>query len=319
MHSLRELRRAVLALALSAVALQASAQPAARPFVGGGRSQDEILERIRNAAPLRFGQVGTSSVTLRMDFGDGVSAAYKPRTRTHRRGYLAEVAAYRVARALGMDNVPPAVGRSMNRLVMQNRFTSEAPEAWESIREQVMWDAPGVVRGAAIYWIPEMRPSELHVVAGLDAAASWLSIGGELPADRADMSRDLSTMLAFDYLIGNWDRFSGGNVTTDAAGRRLFVRDHNLAFHAPLRGALYERVRGHVERTERFSRSFVRALSALDRSRLEAALEEDPEFEASSLLSPRQMEDLLCRRRALLSYIGALVALHGAERVFAWP
>jgi hypothetical protein len=311
--------RPVLALALSLGAMQASAQPAPRPFLGGDRTQDEILERLESGVPFRFRQVGTTSVTMRIDLGEGYDAAYKPRTHSHPRGYLAEIAAYRVARALGMDNVPPVLGRPMNRLGMQNRFETDHPEDWEPIRREILWDAPGVARGAAIYWIPRMRSSELHEVSGLEAVADWLRIGGEVPDDRADLARDLSTMLAFDYLIGNWDRFSGGNVSTDAEGRRLFVRDHNVAFQDPLTGTLYDRVRGHLERTQRFSRSFVEALRELDEARLRAALEEDPEAEVRPLLSPVQIEGVMDRRRALLSYVGGLVALHGAERVLVWP
>lgn len=311
--------RLLLALTLGVGATQASAQPAPRPFLGGDRSQDEILERLENGPPFRFRQVGTSSVTLRIDLGAEDDAAYKPRTRSHPRGYRAEIAAYRVARALGMDNVPPVVGRPMNRLGMQNRFESEHPEDWEALRQEILWDAPGVARGAAIYWIPRMRASDLDDVAGLEAVAEWLRIDGEVPADREALARDLSTMLAFDYLIGNWDRFSGGNVSTDESGRRLFVRDHNVAFQSPLTDALYARLRGHLERTERFSRSFVAAVRALDEERLSAALAEDPTAEGRPILSPRQIEDVMDRRRALLSYVGALVALHGAERVLVWP
>jgi len=318
-RSLAKNWRLVLVLASSLGAVHASAQPAPRPFLGGDRSQDEILERLERGAPFRFRQVGSTSVTLRVDLGAGYGAAYKPRTHAHPRGYLAEIAAYRVARALGMDNVPPALGRRINRMGMQNRFESEHPEDWEPIRREILWDAPGVARGAAIYWIPRMRPSDLDDVSGLEAAAGWLRIGGEVPAERAELARDLSTMLAFDYLIGNWDRFSGGNVSTDESGGRLFVRDHNVALQAPLAGSLYDRVRGHLERTQRFSRSFVEALRELDEPRLRAALDEDPEAAARPVLGPAQLEGLLGRRRALLSYVGGLIALHGAERVLVWP
>lgn len=307
-----------------ATALAASAQPEpeagpTRPFLGGDLDQDTILDRLENGAPFRFRQVGTSSITLRIDLGAGHDAAYKPRTHSHPRGYLAEIAAYRVARALAMDNVPPVVGRPLNRVAVQNRFESEHEEDWEPLRREILWDAPGVARGAMIYWIPRMRASELDEVSGLAAVGEWLRVGGELPEDREALARDLSTMLAFDYLVGNWDRFSGGNVSTDDGGRRLFVRDHNVAFQSPLTETLYARVRGHLERTERFSRGFVDALRALDEARLRAALAEDPEAEARPILSDGQVEGILMRRRALLSYIGALVALHGAERVLVWP
>lgn len=303
---------------LFASALPGEAQE--EPFLGGAESAEAILTSLAERTPRRLRQVGTSSVTLRVDLGGDLETAFKPRTRTHRRGYLAEIAAYRISRALGMDNVPPVVGRRLPRPLMEERFESEHRDAdWEAIRQDILWDAPGYVRGAAIYWIPRMRPSELSTARDLDAVEGWLSQSGEVPEGREGVARDLSTMLAFDYLIGNWDRWSGGNISTDESGRRLFVRDHNVAFTEPLRGERYDRVRAHLERVERFSRAFVERVTELDEARIRLALAADPESEARSLLDDEQIAGVLARRRALLSYVAALIELHGAERVLAWP
>ena len=306
----------MVACALSA---SASAQPGALDFVASELGQDTILDNIENRVPRRFRQVGTTSVTLRLDLGAGIDAAFKPRTRAHPRGFLAEIAAYRVARLLGMDNVPPVVGRRIPRPLIEERFETEHPEDWEPIRQEILWDAPGIARGAAVYWVPNMSRTDLDGYPGLGAAAEWLRVDGEIPERSQGLARDLSTMLAFDYLIGNWDRFSGGNVSTDEEGRRLFVRDHNIAFQVPLPDARYERVRGDLERSERFSRSFVERVSAMNEATLRAALAEDPLSESGPILAPGQVDGVLVRRRAFLSYVGALIAIHGADAVLAFP
>ncbi len=312
--------RTTLSIAIAAMAIAQTGSAQERPFVGGERTASAILTDLSMRVPRRFRQVGTSSVTLRVDLGEGVEMAFKPRTRSHSRGYTAEIAAYRISRLLGMDNVPPVIGRSLPRPLVQERFESDhREEDWEAIRGEILWDAPGVVRGACIYWVPRMRSSELATYAGLEEASAWLAQSGEVPPEQADLARDLSTMLAFDYLIGNWDRFSGGNVSTDEARARLFVRDHNVAFLEPLRGERYERVRRHLERVQRFSQSFVERVRALDRASIEAALREDPEGRERALLDDAQIEGVLSRRRALLSYVAALVEVHGEERVLAWP
>ena len=299
-----------------------SAQPEApqplRRFVGGVIDQDRILEQIAGAYPRTLRQVGTSSVTLRVELGV-LRVAYKPRTDAHPRGYLAEIAAYRVARSLEMDNVPPVLGLQMPRRVMQAHFESEHEGEWEPIREEIRWDAPGVARGAAIYWIPAMRSSPLATEAGVGEVAAWLEVDGDVPAESNDVARDLSTLFAFDYLIGNWDRLSGGNVSTTEEGDRLFVRDHNVAFHAPLTGARYARIRRNLERVQRFSRSFIERVEALDEAALVASLEADPEAAERPILNEAQIAGVMSRRRGLLSYVGALVALHGADRVLFWP
>jgi hypothetical protein len=314
------LRRSILlAVLLSAPALVALAQPSS-PF-GWDESAEENMSLEPATRGLRRAEsVGSSSVTFRLDLGPDLDVAYRPRTRTHPRGYLAEIAAYRIARALGMDNVPPAVGRTIPRPTIESRFVSEAEEDWPAIRQEILWEAPGVARGSAIYWVPRLRRSEVDGAAGLSRAAPWLAIGGEAPVGRELVARDLSTMLAFDYLIGNWDRWSGGNVSENEEGTRLIVRDHNLAFLVPVLDERYTRMREALERAPRFSRSFVARLSALDEAALRAALAQDPEAsEERPVLMPAQIDGVLQRRSALLSYIGALIAVHGADRVLAWP
>ncbi len=164
-----------------------------------------------------------------------------------------------------------------------------------------------------------MRQTELATLSGLSDVSAWLVVGGALPEEDAGLARDLSTLLAFDYLIGNWDRWSGGNVTLDPSGERLFVRDHNVAFPVPLDGALYERVRDALTRASRFSRGFVARVMALDEASLRRALAEDPADWERPLLSDAQIEGVMKRRRAFLSYVAALIAVHGADRVLPWP
>lgn len=91
----------------------------------------------------------------------------------------------------------------MPRNVMQDRFSSEHEEDWEPIRETIRWDEGGVARGAAIYWIPAMRPSPLATEPGVDAVRDWLLVGGEIPEGSEGVAADLSTMFAFDYLIAS--------------------------------------------------------------------------------------------------------------------
>lgn len=321
-------RYAVLVASLSCVVLSASqpeaaaqpeapAQPEAQPFVGGELDQDTILSALSNRYPRSFRPVGTSSVTMRVDLGN-IDAAFKPRTDSHPRGYLSEIAAYRIARFLRMDNVPPVITRRVPRVLFQSRFQSPHPEDWEPVREEIRWDVSGVTPGATIYWIPSMRSSELSTDAGVRAVADWLRIDGEIPEGSEGLAQDLSTLFAFDYLIGNWDRLSGGNVSATRAGDRLFIRDHNVAFTTALNGPRYGRIRNNLERVQRFSREFIRRIEAMDEAAIGAALAEDPESEVRPILTPGEIENVLARRRALLSYVGALVSVHGAEHVFVW-
>ena len=55
--------------------------------------------------------VGHTSVVFKLEFSTGSKAAYKPHAKRVEGRYRGEIAAHRFARALGIDNVPPAFVR----------------------------------------------------------------------------------------------------------------------------------------------------------------------------------------------------------------
>ncbi|CAG0973793.1 hypothetical protein GPROT1_01765 [Gammaproteobacteria bacterium] len=282
-------------------------------FPGGDRQHDAIRAVLRQLVPRRVRSVGTSSVTFRLEMGD-TDGSYKPRTRTHPRGYLAEIAAYRISRILGMDNLPPVVWRTFPTWIFQERWEGERAD-WEPYRNEILWDGPNTARGALIYWIPRMSRTDLDSAAGIQRWSAWLAIGAEIPAGSEALARDLSNMVVFDYLIANWDRFSGGNVSVDESGTRLYIRDHNGSF-ATLNDLRHGRLREELTRTQRFSRRTIERLVALDEERLRAGLLVGPDGD-EPLLDDRQVADVLARKATILSYVGALITLHGEAHVLS--
>ena len=107
----RTFSRASASLVLAAVVAgwlssAASAELESLPrFVDTDVEQDEILEVISSANSRSFKPVGHSSVVLRMRTVARVTAALKVRTREIQHGYRYEIAAYRIGRLLGLDNV----------------------------------------------------------------------------------------------------------------------------------------------------------------------------------------------------------------------
>ncbi len=284
-------------------------------FVGTEVEQDELLEVISSADSRSFKPVGHSSVVLRMRTVARVTAALKLRSRKIERGYQHEIAAYRIGRLLGLDNVPPAIYRRATWKEIQQRFHQDMLDRRGSIRRAVVWDEDGSAPGAAVYWIKGLRS------VGLENEARWQSWlqNGEVPRGKAALARDLSTMLVFDFLIGNWDRFSGGNLPSDTSGQRAFLRDNDRSFSTPLLERRYEKLLDGLTRTGRFSKDMVRRLAALDEVSIRTELARDPSHEADPLLSDAQIADLLDRRATLLSYIAALIEESGAQDVLFFP
>lgn len=288
-------------------------------FAGGDVTFERIETHLAQARSVLFRPVGTSSIVFQTVLEGEIAAALRPRTRRHPFGHKAEVAAYRLARALGMDNVPPAIRRRLTRDELKDRLHRDFRDAHSELDAGIGWNKSGSAQGAAIYWIPEMRSHGLDRNPGMAEWGRWLRQGGTIPEGKARLASDLATMLAFDYLIGNWDRFSGGNVQGTAAGDRLFVRDHNLAFAVPLPAHLHERIRRHLERAEKFSRSFVRRVASLDEAGLREIVRDGFARDDEFLLTDAQIRGVLDRRQTFLSYVGALVEESGEEPVLAFP
>jgi hypothetical protein len=298
---------------LSSVA-SAELEPPPR-FVGTEVAQDEILEVISSASSRSFKPVGHSSVVLRMRTVARVTAALRVRSQELQRGYQHEIAAYRISRLLGLDNVPPAVYRRATWKEIRQRFHEDMLDRRGSIRRAVLWDEDGSAPGAAVYWVKGLRS------VGLEKKARWQSWlkDGEIPKGKAALARDLSTMTVFDFLIGNWDRFSGGNLPTDSSQQRAFLRDNDRSFSTPLLERRYENLLDGLTRTERFSKNTVRHLAALDEVSIRAELARDPSHEADPLLNAAQIADVLDRRATILSYVAALIEERGEDDVLFFP
>jgi hypothetical protein len=305
-------------LALTAVLFAlAPGRAAETVFPGDKIPIEKIVLSLSAQRPLSLKPVGTSSVVFKMDLEGSIDAAWKPRTKTHPVGHLAEVAAFRLGRLLGLDNIAPAVPRSLPVATVRALLGAER---WPELEPQLVLRGDEL-EGAAIYWIPDMHELGLDSKDGFARWARWLAQDGDPPSrDKSKtLAADISTMIAFDYLIGNWDRFSGANAQGDHDQRRVFVRDHNVAFAEPLSRPLHERVLGRLRKVERFSRSFVSALKALDQGTLDQALATPGDPPGFHALDEKRVAALLDRRRALLSYIAATIDLHGEPKVLSFP
>ena len=294
----------------------ARAEPAPLPkFVGTDVEQDEILEVISSADSRSFKPVGHSSVVLRMRTVARVTAGLRVRVHEIPDGYRYEIAAYRIGRLLGLDNVPPAIYRRATWKEINQRFHEDMLDRRGAIRRAVLWDDDGSAPGAAVYWIKGLRS------VGLENKASWQGWlrGGAIPGGKAALARDLSTMTVFDLLIGNWDRFSGGNLPTDRERQRAFLRDNDRAFSTPLLEGRYQKLLEGLTSTRRFSKDVVLHLTALDEASIRNELARDPSQQTTPLLTDTQIADVLNRRSVILSYIAALIEEHGEAEVLFFP
>jgi len=222
------------------------------------------------ADPVSSKSIGHTSYVLKLRLEGGAVAAFKPRSKLalgdHR--YKGEIAAYRLATALGLDNVPRAIPRSFDATrfgALQSDFTQKG-----------LPDDDGRIRGALMPWIDAYRVLPLEEKEQRALWEPWLLDGhSSIPEDRRALAASIATMIAFDYVTANWDRWSGGNVAEDGAtGKVLFV-DNDGAFYEWPDPAALARQRALLGRVMRFSRRFVGALRGLDAGKVRAALGEE--------------------------------------------
>jgi hypothetical protein len=254
---------------------------------------------------------------LKIRLDNGLFAAYKPRSRLPLgdRRYKGEIAAYRLARALGLDNVPTALPRAFEASRLRRALPT--PEAADDFDRRALVDASGVIRGALMPWIEHYEPLAIEEGAARARWERWLT-DVSVPVAESDrpMARALSTMLAFDHVTGNWDRWSGGNVVRDGAtGKLLYVDNDGAFYEAPPRASLAHQL-AFLQRVRRFSRSFVAALRSTDEAMIREALGQD--VDGKPLLSERVLADVEARRRAVLGVIDAQIADAGEAETLAF-
>lgn len=257
------------------------------------------------ATPRSARSIGHTSVVLKVELTSGKKAAFKPASRRGPVRYKGEIAARRLALALGLRNVPPVLFRS---------FPAASLASAGNIDEMIVKD--GTVKGALIPWIDGLSFLALESAPLSGQWKQWLRKGGAVPEDQRELARQISTLVAFDFLTGNWDRWSGGNVGIDkASGMLLYIDNDGAFFEVPPQEGLQKNEK-LLRAVDKLSRGFVTRLRALDDEALARALgEESP---GVPLLSHKALAGVSARRERLLQIVDAKL-LDAGEATFAFP
>jgi hypothetical protein len=282
------------------------------------------------AAPVSGKSIGHTSVVFKLKLDGGLEAAYKPRSRRGRDRYRGEIAAYRVGIALGLNNVPTALPRSFSLTSLQAALGDGGP-ARELFDKEVVADSDGQVPGALMPWIPKLEFLPLEgepwrarwnqwlaseVGPGADELAEGPDAGSAGIGARS-LAAQMSTMVVFDYLTGNWDRWSGGQIgIARATGTLLFLDNDGAFFDPPPAGPLASQL-ARLIKVWRFSRGFVGALRTFDPVAAKAALGDDGR--GVELLTPSMRKGLEERRKRALAIVDAKIAERGEASVLAFP
>jgi hypothetical protein len=282
-----------------------------------GMSDELLLDRVRRQPIVRVKlNRGGSSLSFRVDFADGSRGAFKPAQTNLQTIPRKEVAAYRLNRLLGLNAVAPAAPRMMTRDELFAHLHPETIPSLPRIRAETIFNPLGKTAGVVMYWIPEVKESGLDTAEGLAAGAQWLNQAVPLPHEKKRVAAQLSSLILFDFLISNPDRYSGGNMKMSPDGMNLYFMDNTMAFFLDPEGN--GKTRPALQRTQRFSRRLYRALERVTVPTLERELaaEKDSPYE---ILTPSEVRAVVARRDVAKKHIEGLVALYGEANVLVFP
>lgn len=284
-----------------------------------GATEAQLLEGLARAKALKFRAVGSTSTVFKMLLRAPYAGAFKAQTKARRRGPAAEIASYRAAKCLGLDQVPPAVSRTFSVAELKAGFVRNKRADFSTVLSRISVQGAsgeGQVRGAAIFWIPDLRSLGVDKPSSIRRFRRLLSQPG--PPSQDPLAADVSTMALFDYLIGNYDRYSGSNAKGNTEGTRLYFRDHDVAFPAQLPERLRQRMWEQVASVEMFSKTFVGALRKFDSNCLFSELAQDPAFATGEPIEQSAYESVFARQRQVLEHVDQLIGRYGSEAVLVF-
>ena len=299
---------------------------ATAPITPQADSRDLFLgmasQRLR--ARMQAGQVkslkmnrGGSSISLRVEFADGSRAAFKPQQSNPQTVPRKEAAAYALSRLLGLNLVSPVVMRTLSRDEIFAKLDTGSRWAKKRIDRETRFDAEGQTLGSFSYWIPRVANTRLDTTRNILSWTDWLGQDGELPEGKEPLLAQLSSLLVFDLIQNNSDRFSGGNLLGAPDGKTLYYMDNAFGFQTDPEG--HSRCWFYLNRVQKFSRRLVVALETLDRAELAAALSRpDAAGSPQPLLSDEEIDALWARRGRALDYINAQIERYGREKVLVF-
>ena len=264
---------------------------------------------------------GGTSLSLRLDFASGARAAFKPLQIHPQSDPRREIAAYRIDRLLGLGHVAPAKSAAF---AVDDVIAAVEPSGRAYAASRIEDEAlarRGLLVGEVSWWIPEIKLVRIggHLIDEPEGQALWtgyLQAGAAIPAELAPLLAQIATVIVFDVVIDNSDRWSGNNTEGSPDNRVLYFMDNTLSFsaftigHATNLSKLY--------RIQVFPRALVNKLRTLTLETLSAAIGGEDDL-LGPLLTRAEIRAIMSRRDHLLAYVDRLITELGEDAVLALP
>jgi len=289
--------------------------------VYGARDAD-LLAPIRGALARVKTNRGGTSLSFRLDFASGARASFKPLQIHPQSDPRREIAAYRIDRMLGIGHVPPAKSIAFPVADVIAVADADLRQLVISRLEDEAIIQDGMLRGEASWWIPEIKvarlgPHELDSPEGMALWRSYLQPNATYPAELRDYLAQIATVVVFDVLIDNADRWSGSNARVSPDRKILYFMDNTLSFSAYTKG--HNTNLGPMRAIGVFPRALVEKIRTLDYDSLARTLAGPDDGGLGPLLTPIEIRAILARRDHVVEHVDDLIARFGEAAVLALP
>lgn len=290
---------------------------------------------------------GGSSLVYKLLNGKDIIAAFKPFQKRFQSNYRAEIAAYRLCYRIKCGfEVPtnlPVYFDFQQFSGLYARLATNPPEEFKEIIPTKLPNGQYQVDGTFKDWIPDFAdfPIEFKdiwmpwVNPGTTRADLEVPTSGLIPIytkrhkggnhfsrklaphlenlTKYDLARQISNLIVFDFLINNWDRFSGSptlyGVNCQMSHGRFMSIDNGAAFPKTPN----VKPDKHLHEISRFSRTTYHAILALadDRDRVNALLFPDP-----TKVELERLDTFWKQRDRFLAYVQECIKKNGEEETF---
>ncbi len=287
------------------------------PGFWDGQQDERLLQQIQTAkiASISF-NTGGSTISLRLRFTDGSSAAFKPDQFHEQTVPRYEIAAYHINRLLGLSRVPPATWRVITRRELLSKLRNVSYGQKRRILREVRFYKDGTVKGEVSHWIPVISNLALEKLNWRVKWMSWLKPYDRLYRGQFVLSAQISNMVLFDFIINNPDRFTGYNTMSTPNRSHLYYMDNTFSFYPNSQGSGMARI--YMSGVKRFSKSLIGRLKGLTKGAIKRALSTviNPPW---PLLTEAEIDALLKRRDVLMLHIVKSIAHYGWDKCVVFP
>lgn len=213
--------------------------------------------------PIRAKLVGHTSLVLKLEDQSRHKVVFRAAFREGGTRYRGEIAAYRLGLELGLgarfaEAVPHAFPKDTLRGLL-----SEADRA--KLESDALIDEQGAIHGALVRWIDGLETPAFERDPWVSRWKGWIQGDASIEPENRTLAGEISTLVVFDYLTGNFDRWSGGNLGAVGPAEKMSLRyiDNDGAFLDPMPKGPLAASKQRLLASTRFSRSFVDALRTL--------------------------------------------------------